>query len=270
MIGRAIDGALLAAAIAIAAWRGGSLSRSGAGAAFLIGTLAIAAGWAWGALLVIYFVSSSILSRVGARVKSQRSGSIVEKTGARDATQVFANGGVFAIATALQLIEPSVLWLAAGAGALAASASDTWGTEIGMLSKSPPRMITTWRDVPTGTSGGVSALGLAAMASGTLFIALAAWLVQGASPGNVRFALAVALGGMCGALVDSIGGALWQSRRFCAHCGSATERLVHDCGSPTERAGGLAWLNNDGVNAACTLVGALVALGATVALERLR
>ena len=94
-----------------------ALSRSGAGAALLIGTVAIAAGWAWGALLVIYFVSSSLLSRVGARVKSQRSGSIVEKMGARDATQVFANGAVFAIAAALQLLEPSVLWLAAGAGA---------------------------------------------------------------------------------------------------------------------------------------------------------
>jgi uncharacterized membrane protein len=33
---------------------------------------------------------------------------------------------------------------------------------------------------------------------------------------------------------------------------------VHDCGTRTERAGGLQWLNNDGVNAACTLIGAVV------------
>jgi len=258
VIGRAAAGALVAAAIAAAAWRAGSLSRSGAAAAFFVGTIAIAADWSWGALLVLYFVSSSLLSRVGAALKAQRSGSVVEKAGARDATQVLANGAVFALAALLELLHPSMLWLAAGAGALASSAADTWGTEIGMLSKLSPRMITTWRTVPTGTSGGVSAMGLGATVAGALFISVAAWLVHR----NVHVALAVSLGGLAGALVDSFGGALWQSRRYCAQCQRATERLVHDCGTRTERAGGIAWLNNDGVNAACTLVGSLAAAGA--------
>jgi uncharacterized protein (TIGR00297 family) len=257
VIARAIAGALLSAAIALAAWRAGSLSRSGAVAALFIGALAIAAGWDFGGLLILYFVSSSLLSRMGATVKAQRSGSIVEKGGARDATQVLSNGAVFAVAAALQVVYPSFIWLAAGAGALAASAADTWGTEIGMLSKSPPRMITTWRVVPTGTSGGVSALGLVAIVAGALFIALAAWLVHR----NARIGFAVLLGGLAGALVDSFGGALWQSRRVCRQCGSATERMVHDCGTRTERAGGFGWLDNDGINAACTLVGALISLG---------
>lgn len=257
MIARPIAGALVSAAIALAAWRAGSLSRSGAVAALFIGTLAVAAEWEWGALLILYFVSSSLLSRMGAAVKAQRGGSIVEKSGARDATQVLANGAVFAVAAALQLAHPSVQWLAAGAGALAASAADTWGTEIGMLSKSPPRMITTWRVVPTGTSGGVSALGLAAIVAGALFIAVTAWLLHR----NAWVAFAVLLGGLAGALVDSFGGALWQSRRVCTLCGSATERVVHDCGMRTEREGGLGWLDNDGINAACTLVGALISLG---------
>jgi uncharacterized protein (TIGR00297 family) len=257
MIARTAAGALVSATIAVAAWRAGSLDRSGAVAAFLIGTVAIAAGWAWGALLIVYFVSSSLLSRMGAAIKMQRSGSIVEKGGARDAAQVLANGGVFALAALLQLLGPSDFWLAAGAGALAASAADTWGTEIGMLANSLPRMITTWRIVPTGTSGGVSGIGLVATVAGALFISLAAWLLHG----NAFVAVAVLLGGIAGAFVDSIGGALWQSRRYCKHCRKATERLVHDCGTRTERAGGLGWLNNDGVNAACTLVGALVSIG---------
>ncbi|MDQ2765654.1 MAG: DUF92 domain-containing protein [Gemmatimonadota bacterium] len=263
MIARTAAGALIAAAIAIAAWRAGSLSRSGAVAALFIGTLGVAAGWDWGALLILYFLSSSLLSRIGTTVKAQRSGSIVEKGGARDATQVLANGAAFAAAAALQLLVPSSLWLVAGAGALAASAADTWGTEIGMLAKSSPRMITTWREVPTGTSGGVSAVGLVASVGGALFIAVAAWLMHR----NAHAALAVLLGGIIGAFVDSIGGALWQSRRVCTHCGSATERLVHDCGTQTERAGGLGWLNNDGVNAACTVIGALAAVG-TIAILR--
>jgi uncharacterized protein (TIGR00297 family) len=263
VIARAAAGALIAAAIAALAWRAGSLSRSGAAAALFVGTLGVAAGWEWGALLILYFLSSSLLSRAGAAIKAQRSGSIVEKGGARDATQVFANGAVFAIAAALQLSFPSSLWLVAGAGALAASAADTWGTEIGMLAKSSPRMITTGRIVPTGTSGGVSGIGLVATVAGALFIALAAWLLHR----NAHAAIAVSLGGIVGALVDSFGGALWQSRRICKHCGSATERLVHDCGTRTERAGGLGWLNNDGVNAACTLVGAFVSAGTLVLLR---
>jgi uncharacterized protein (TIGR00297 family) len=260
VIVRAACGAVIAAAIAVGAWRAGSLSRSGAGAAFFTGTIAIAAGWGWGALLIAYFVSSSLLSRVRAAYKAARSGAIVEKAGARDARQVLANGAVFALFALVQLVHPSALWLAAAAGALAASAADTWGTEIGMLSKSAPRMITTWRTVPTGTSGGVSAIGLAATVIGALFVAEGAWLVHR----NVYLALAVSLGGLSGAFVDSMFGALWQSRRVCKQCSSATERLVHDCGARTERAGGLAWLDNDGVNFACTIVGALVSLGAFV------
>jgi uncharacterized protein (TIGR00297 family) len=257
VIVRAVAGALVAAAIAAAALRAGSLSRSGAAAAFFVGTIAIAAGWGWGALLIAYFVSSSALSRYGATLKAQRSASIVEKGGARDAVQVLSNGAVFAVCAAMQLLAPGDLWMAAGAGALAASAADTWGTEIGMLSKSPPRMITTWRVVPAGTSGGVSAAGVGATVAGALFVALAAWLVHG----NALVAPAVLLGGITGALVDSFGGALWQSRRICSSCGSATERLIHDCGTATERVGGLGWLNNDGVNAACTAIGALAAAG---------
>ena len=79
--------------------------------------------------------------------------------------------------------------------------------------------------------------------------------------------VAVSAGGLVGALADSFGGALFQSRRFCSHCERETERQVHDCGTRTERAGGMKWLNNDGVNAACTLVGAVASMAA---LELLR
>ena len=132
----------------------------------------------WGALLIVYFVSSSLLTPRGRRREGATQRERRREGGARDAAQVLANGAVFAIAALLQLVHPSPLWLAAGAGALAASAADTWGTEIGMLSQSSPRMITTWRTVPTGTSGGVSVAGMAATVAGALFIWLAAWLVH--------------------------------------------------------------------------------------------
>src|SRR2546423_8707588 len=75
-----------------------SLSNSGAIAAAVCGSLAVAAGWDWGLLLIAYFTSSTLLSRFRADAKQQRTAGRVAKGGARDAVQVLANGGVFALA----------------------------------------------------------------------------------------------------------------------------------------------------------------------------
>jgi uncharacterized protein (TIGR00297 family) len=256
VIGRAAAGLLLAIGIADAARRVGALSRGGAAAAVVCGTLAVAAGWAWGALLVAYFVGASALSRLRAAEKARRTGDIVAKGGARDAVQVLANGGIFAAAAALAVAWPSPLWLAAGAGSLAAAAADSWGTEIGTLARARPRMITTWRPAPPGTSGAVSAPGLAATVAGALFTAALLWGLTGGR----RLAVAVAAGGVAGALADSLLGAVAQARRRCPACGAGTERAVHSCGAATVPAGGAAWLDNDAVNLLCGATGAAVAL----------
>ena len=85
--------------------------------------------------------------------------------------------------------------------------------------------------------------------------------LSGATLANwpVPFA-AVALGGMAGALADSILGGLVQARRWCDLCAKSTERLVHSCGTPTRQVGGIAGFDNDLVNAVCSGFGALVAL----------
>src|SRR5665213_2130338 len=100
---RSLEGAIVAACVAFGAKRAGSLSMSGALAATIVGTLAVAAGWDWGALLLLYFISSSLLSRIGRATKERRTAAIVAKGGARDAIQVLANGGVFAAAAAAML-----------------------------------------------------------------------------------------------------------------------------------------------------------------------
>src|SRR5437870_3701993 len=94
---RAAAGAALALAIALAARRARALDASGAVAATALGTLAIAAGWTWGALLIAFFITGSALSRWKRDEKARRTGATVEKGGERDAWQVLANGGVFAL-----------------------------------------------------------------------------------------------------------------------------------------------------------------------------
>jgi uncharacterized protein (TIGR00297 family) len=255
MLARAIAGAVLAVAATFVARRARMLSVSGAATSVVVGTLAIAASWSWGFLLLSVFVSASALSKLGERKKAVLLGPVVQKGDERDAGQVFANGGIYAMAALGHIVFPSPVWQALGIGALAASTADTWATEVGTLAGGEPISIISGKRVPPGTSGGVTLLGTMAGAGGALFIAAGATLANWPVP----FA-AVALGGIAGALADSLLGATVQARRWCDVCAKSTERLVHNCGTPTRHAGGVAGFDNDAVNAVCSGVGALVAL----------
>lgn len=256
MTARAALGLLLALLVALIAVRSRALTRDGGVAAVVVGTLCVAAGWSWAALLVVFFVTSSALSRVRAAVRSRRTASVVAKSGPRDALQVLANGAIYALAALLSLLLPWAGWMPLGAGAIAASTADTWSSEVGTLSATPPRLVTTWRSVPAGTSGAVTSLGLGAALAGSLLIALVVWLVRW----PLGAAIGAFLGGVAGAVVDSLVGALWQARRRCPRCDVGTERTVHVCGTTTELSGGLSWLDNDGVNLLSGAAGAVLAL----------
>lgn len=255
MIERFAVGFVVAASISLVAARGRALTPGGAATATIVGTLCVGAGWNWGALLIVYFVSSSLLSRVGRTRKEQRTSAIVAKTGGRDAIQVLANGALFAGAAVTSLVHPDVRWIALGAGSLAASAADTWATEVGTLAAGEPRTIIGWRPVPVGTSGAVSAFGSMAMFAGALFVAV----VTLAFGWTAEVAACVAGGGVAGAMIDSLLGATLQARRWCEQCARETERVTHDCGAATRPARGMAWMDNDIVNFLSNTAGGLLA-----------
>jgi uncharacterized protein (TIGR00297 family) len=255
MIGRTLAGLALAALISLLARRTRSLTSGGAIAATAMGTLAVAAGWSWGVLLIVYFAVSTALSHLGKAAKERRTASIVAKGGARDATQVLANGAMFAGAALVATMRPDIRWIALGAGSLAASAADTWATEIGTLYGTKPRSILTWRGVPVGTSGGVSAIGTLAAIAGAAFVALVV-AALGWAPIVARN---VMIGGIAGSLVDSLLGATVQARRWCDVCERETERAVHDCATSTRHLRGFAWLDNDMVNFLSNAAGGLIA-----------
>lgn len=263
---RTLLGFFLALGISLVARRAGALSRSGAAAATVVGTIAVAAGWSWAALLIGFFASATLLSSWRREEKARRTAGVVAKNDERDWVQVLANGALFAAAAlmfklrwllALGTVDDfpawTAGWAAIGAGALAAACADTWSTEIGTLSATPPRLITTLRGVPAGTSGAVTVYGLGGMLGGALWMGAIAWLVRWPP----SLAIATGAGGLAGALADSVIGAVAQERRRCPKCDAPTERDVHDCGTDTVPAGGLAWLDNDAVNALSTGIGAL-------------
>jgi uncharacterized protein (TIGR00297 family) len=250
---------VLAGGIALAAFRAGSLSGSGAVAATLVGAIAMTAGPPWGLFLVLWFVAASVASRIGQARKQRRTRDVVEKGDARDAAQVAANGGVFALAAAVALGWPQhdAAAAVAAAGALVAAGADTVATETGTLWRGRPLSLRTWTRVEAGTSGAVSLPGTVGMVCAA---ALLAWLaaVVGLVPTTAWGG--VALAGVAGALADTLIGAWWQARRWCPACQRETEQRVHRCGAPSLPHGGVGVLTNDAVNALCTAVGACTAV----------
>jgi uncharacterized protein (TIGR00297 family) len=254
-------GILLGAAVSLSAWRLGSLSRNGAWAAVVTGSLIFGlGGLPWASLLLTFFVSSSLLSKAF----RTRKGAFVEKFAKgsqRDWGQVLANGGLGSLLVIVFAAFPDQPWIwFAYAGAMAAVNADTWATELGVLNPSQPRLITSGRSVETGTSGAISLVGTLATLGGAFLIGLVGAIF---SPVGTRLALVLAasLGGLCGSLFDSLLGATFQAIYYCPTCDKETERHpTHTCGTVTHQVRGWVWLNNDLVNFLASIVGAGIAL----------
>ena len=256
-----ILGFLFAAVIAFAAYRARSLSRSGAWGALLEGTIIFGlGGWRWAVLLLAFFISSSALTRTFVRRKAALNEKF-DKGGQRDIGQVLANGGVASIFAGLHYFFPQAPWTwMAFAASLAAVNADTWATELGVLNPTMPRLITSWKQVERGTSGGISVYGTMAAAGGAGLIAVLAGFVR--PSGNFWTVTGFAiLGGLLGSLFDSFLGATVQAIYHCPHCDKETEKHpLHTCGTRTVQVRGWKWLNNDMVNVGCSVAGAIIGI----------
>jgi uncharacterized protein (TIGR00297 family) len=246
------------AIVVLASWRG-SLSRSGAAGALIVGTLTFGlGGWVWGILLGIFFVSSSLLSHYKEEQKKIAAEKF-DKGHRRDIGQVLANGGLGSLLALFSAIYPSPAWFVLFIGVMATVTADTWATELGTLARRPPRLITNGRVVEVGTSGGVSPLGTLVSLMGGAVVGLAAGILSG----DFEFLAATLVGaaaGLAGSLFDSLLGATVQQIYYCDVCQKDTERKVHKCGHETRPLRGWSWLNNDLVNLVASAVGGGFAL----------
>lgn len=216
-------GGVFSLGIAAGARAAGALTRDGAVAAVVVGTVVFGfGGWPAAALLLTFFATSSLLTRWHADRKLHP-----EHRRGRGAGQVLANGLAASVLAVWGGVAPSVAVWTAFAAALAASTADTWATEVGMLSPSPPRLITTWRPVARGTSGGVTVQGTIAGIVGAGAVAVLGTLLLAAPPS------AVWLAGVSAMLVDSVLGATVEQR--------------------------VSWVTNDVVNLTMTVLGATLA-----------
>jgi uncharacterized protein (TIGR00297 family) len=245
--------------VAVAVWRR-SLSRSGAAGALLVGTLTLGlGGWVWGLLLGLFFISSSLLSHFKEEQKRQVAADKFSKGHQRDFAQAMANGGLGALLATLHALLPWAGWFPLFVGVMASVNADTWATELGTLSRRPPRLITTGRVVEPGTSGAISPFGTFISFVGGLLIGLLAGLLSPALSLSMGLLLG-GLGGISGSLFDSLLGATVQRLYYSDEFQKETEKRNYR-GYPTRPIRGWFWMDNDVVNLLASLVGGGVALG---------
>lgn len=227
-----------------------SLNKSGALAGFAVGLVSLGLSLRLGLTLILFYKSGSILTKVGFDKKAKLTDEYKEG-GQRDATQVLSCS-LFAVLLAVAhlavvgvgdtLVDFRATPPAASAGATllcaylgfyACCAGDTWSSELGVLAKRPPRLVTRpWRTVPPGTNGGVSLEGTLSSVAAGLFMGAGfvvfGWIFRlsppppspGASspssspPSQVGLIFLGALIGLLGSLMDSLMGAVLQASYF--------------------------------------------------------
>ncbi|KAI4377740.1 hypothetical protein MLD38_015321 [Melastoma candidum] len=262
---RAAVGALASSIIATGAYRRNSLDASGAISGFLVMTFHIVAGYRFGALLLVFFFTSSKLTKVG-EDKKRSVDADFKQGGQRNWIQVLSNS---AIATVLilirwKLIGPDDLCLDAKSSALSTSLiggiighycccnGDTWSSELGVLSNEQPRLITTLKPVRKGTNGGVTIQGLLAAAAGGAVVGIT-FVFFGFLTARCPYEVALkqlwviplsVVAGLCGSVMDSLLGATLQFSGYC----SVRNKIVGKPGPTVKKISGLSILDNNAVN----------------------
>lgn len=280
-----------------------SLNISGSIAAFFVGFSSFAASYRFGLILILFYYSSSKLTKVKENVKSKLEENY-SKGGQRNYIQVLANSF---LATFVALIYffyigedsfvsfsslasdhipnenfvlfhgfeiskrlfSSYLWCLYISHYSCATA-DTWASEIGILSKNKPRLVTSlfFVEVPHGTNGGMSLLGTLASAMGGLFIGLLFWVFSFClnmnnpqSTPQYPMIFVGLISGVMGSLLDSLLGALLQATYY------STEKrcIVKHFKSPSKdpsviRVSGADVLSNEAVNFYSILLTMLLSL----------
>ena len=249
-----IVGSVLAGLLALSSYRLSLVTQGGAVAMFCLGIVIFGfGGWRWAVPILVFFGFSNVLSKWRKAEKASLSLDF-EKGNCRDFAQVFANGGVAGICAILFAVGSGPHFYLYYCVSLAAASADTWATEVGTISSAEPRLITSFRAVPAGTSGGVSFVGTMSALAGAWVIGIAGWAVSsGIAMSPETFIGGVTLCGLFGSLVDSLLGATVQGQYRCSRCSKVTERRQHCESSTTERVSGISLVNNDVVNFISTL-----------------
>ncbi|KAH8820861.1 integral membrane protein DUF92 [Xylogone sp. PMI_703] len=231
-------------ALVYRAWSHKSLTPVGIAAAVLTAIAHAVHPWNLPfVLLIVFFLAGTRVTKVKHDVKARLTLSASGSSGgegARTHVQVLANSAVASVLSILHAYQlrqrersgdslqecysrPGDLLIVGIVANYVAVCADTFSSELGILSKSQPRLIVspTLRKVPPGTNGGVTLWGLIAGLLGSFIIAVTSVFFipfcQGTKStdgwdlsSKVQFVVAFTICGLLGSVLDSVLGGLLQ------------------------------------------------------------
>lgn len=284
---RLLTATSISATVALYAFVKRKLTPAASATAFLVGTIVGLSGAAPNASLLTFFLTASKITGLGKERKLAMSEKgTYDAAGNRNVAQVLSNS---AAAVAIILFDTAGFLFFHSNSAAASRAcrlavvyhfagmnGDTFSSEIGVLSKSKPRLILNpFREVPAGTNGGVTLLGLGAAALGGLLVGGASFCAEkflGADDEKFndaeaakQFILGSVVAAVGCSILDSILGSLFQYSGEVSEGDEKTKNdgivvVTEDAKKSNKKiAGVFNLLNNDQVN----LVSALITTAAT-------
>ena len=274
-VSSAIAAATLSLPVALISLKRRLVSKSGLVASILVAIISGLTGLQSFLYVLMFYLSSSLLTKLKYSEKSKKGAA--ENPRGRDWRQVLGAGGVgtlfFAasfVSSLLGNLKFSAAFLVAALTSFAVSNADTWASEIGSLSKTPPRLIVKpWIKLPPGTSGGVTILGELASITGAALMSLTLWVLSlhlkltvpswTYVSSTYKVPAVIFLIGWLGEILDSVVGALIQAKYYCPRCKVVTDKKLHKCGTTTVFYRGFRWLGNETTNIISTLTAALCA-----------
>ncbi len=188
--------------IALIALEDKSLSMTGAISAVLMAyIILITQSIYWFLIILVFYAIATAATKW--KDEKKRKKQLIQKT--RGPWNIVGNGAIALI----MAILGGPIGLIGYVGAFATASADTVSSEIGVLSKSRPRMITNFKKIDKGDNGGVTLLGtsmgiIAAFLIGLFSLIIAPWYI-----------LPIAVfSGFIGCLADSFIGALWEDGKI--------------------------------------------------------
>ncbi|KAL8149262.1 protein PGR [Apium graveolens] len=272
---------LISSSIAASSYKKKSLDLSGAFMGFVVMAIHFAVNYRFGAMLLVFFFTSSKLTKLGDE-KKRKIDPEYKEGGQRNWLQVLSNAGIASLLVIL-------FWIMSGSedkcldstesqfataligsiiGHYSCSNGDTWSSELGILSDAQPRLITTFKPVRRGTNGGVTKAGLIAAAAAGSIIGLT-FVLMGFFTTNCMFDKSLnqllviplsTLAGLSGSVIDSLLGATLQFTGFC----SVRNKIVGKPGPTVKKISGLKILDNNAVNLVSIVLTAMLTSFAVV------
>ncbi len=252
---------LLMALVSLVSFKAKQLTLGGAIAAFFVGFFPT---WILGfgalATLLLFFIAAGVLGKIAKRIGFVDTMKIHKKGGTRDSIQVYANGLMALVAALLYAYDPSPSYLVLFGAAVGEAASDTFASEVGILSKTKPVSIITGKPMEPGLSGAVSPLGLAWGLLGSVLIGLCVWgCFLPFTAKSAAYASVVFISSFFGCLLDSVLGATIQAHYYDEVADRITERSEIE-GRELKLERGIRWVDNDMVNFISNVVASLFGL----------